>query len=70
IGFVHQEIALCPDISVAENMFMSETGRSRSWFMNYRDLEKRAAAVLREIGDIDPTSRAGGLSISQQQIVE
>lgn len=70
IGFVHQEIALCPDISVAENMFMSETGRSRSWFMNYRDLEKRAAAVLREIGDIDPASRAGGLSISQQQIVE
>ena len=23
IGFVHQEIALCPDISVAENIFMS-----------------------------------------------
>ncbi|UXT43469.1 sugar ABC transporter ATP-binding protein [Agrobacterium tumefaciens] len=70
IGFVHQEIALCPEISVAENMFMSQTGQSRSWFMNYRDLEKRAAIVLREIGDIDPTRRAGDLSISQQQIVE
>ncbi|MFK0207092.1 sugar ABC transporter ATP-binding protein [Agrobacterium sp. NPDC090283] len=70
IGFVHQEIALCPEISVAENMFMSQTGQSRSWFMNYRDLEKRAAKVLREIGDIDPARRAGDLSISQQQIVE
>ncbi|MCW0981162.1 sugar ABC transporter ATP-binding protein [Agrobacterium sp. BT-220-3] len=70
IGFVHQEIALCPEISVAENMFMSETGQSRSWFMNYRDLGKRAATILREIGDIDPASRAGDLSISQQQIVE
>lgn len=70
IGFVHQEIALCPEISVAENMFMSQTGQSRSWFMNYRDLEKRAAIVLREIGDIDPARRAGDLSISQQQIVE
>ncbi|MFJ1310129.1 sugar ABC transporter ATP-binding protein [Agrobacterium sp. P15N1-A] len=70
IGFVHQEIALCPEISVAENMFMSQTGQSRSWFMNYRDLEKRAAIVLREIGDIDPGRRAGDLSISQQQIVE
>jgi ribose transport system ATP-binding protein len=70
IGFVHQEIALCPEISVAENMFMSETGQSRSLFMNYRDLGKRAAAILREIGDIDPASRAGDLSISQQQIVE
>ncbi len=70
IGFVHQEIALCPEISVAENMFMSETGQSPSLFMNYRDLEKRAATVLREIGDIDPARRAGDLSISQQQIVE
>jgi len=70
IGFVHQEIALCPEISVAENMFMSETGRSKSWFMNYRDLGKRAATILKEIGDIDPASRAGDLSISQQQIVE
>lgn len=70
IGFVHQEIALCPEISVAENMFMSETGQSKSWFMNYRDLGKRAATILREIGDIDPASRAGDLSISQQQIVE
>lgn len=70
IGFVHQEIALCPEISVAENMFMSQTGQSHSWFMNYRDLEKRAAIVLREIGDIDPARRAGDLSISQQQIVE
>jgi len=70
IGFVHQEIALCPEISVAENMFMSETGQSKSWFMNYRDLGKRAATILKEIGDIDPTSRAGDLSISQQQIVE
>ncbi|WP_425640260.1 sugar ABC transporter ATP-binding protein [Agrobacterium radiobacter] len=70
IGFVHQEIALCPEISVAENMFMSQTGQSRSWFMNYRDLERQAAIVLREIGDIDPTRRAGDLSISQQQIVE
>ncbi len=69
-GFVHQEIALCPEISVAENMFMSETGQSKSWFMNYRDLGKRAATILKEIGDIDPASRAGDLSISQQQIVE
>ena len=25
IGFVHQEIALCPDVSVAENIFMAAT---------------------------------------------
>ena len=35
IGFVHQEIALCPDISVAENIFMAEISASRKWFMDY-----------------------------------
>ncbi|EHS51120.1 ABC transporter related protein [Rhizobium sp. PDO1-076] len=70
IGFVHQEIALCPEISVAENMYMSETNSSPAWFMRYADINHRAAAVLRELSDIDPTVKAGSLSISQQQIVE
>ncbi len=70
IGFVHQEIALCPEISVAENMFMAETGRSRTLLMDYRALVVRAGEILKEIGDIDPRRRAGDLSISQQQIVE
>ncbi len=70
IGFVHQEIALCPEISVAENMYMSETNSSPAWFMRYADLNRRAAAVLGELGDIDPAAKAGSLSISQQQIVE
>jgi len=70
IGFVHQEISLCPEISVAENMFMAETGASRTWFMDYRSLAVRAERILREIGDIDPRRLAGDLSISQQQIVE
>ena len=35
IGLVHQEIALCPDATVAENMFMAATNRRRSPLMNY-----------------------------------
>lgn len=70
IGFVHQEIALCPEISVAENMFMAETGSSHTLLMDYRALVVRAGEILKEIGDIDPRRRAGDLSISQQQIVE
>ena len=29
IGFVHQEIALCPDVTVAENIFMAATNSSK-----------------------------------------
>ena len=70
IGFVHQEIALCPDISIAENMFMAATNTSRKWLMDYRDLERRAAEILGRLGDFDPSEPVRSLSISQQQLVE
>jgi ribose transport system ATP-binding protein len=70
IGFVHQEIALCPDITVAENIFMAVTNSSRALLMDFRDLERRAAEILRRLGDIDPAAQVRSLSISQQQLVE
>ncbi|MEM5470428.1 sugar ABC transporter ATP-binding protein [Hoeflea sp. AS60] len=70
IGFVHQEIALCPDISVAENIFMATTNISRAPLMNYAKLERKAADVLRRLGHIDPSAPVRSLSISQQQLVE
>ena len=44
IGFVHQEIALCPDVTVAENIFMAEINASRKWFMDYPDLYRAGPA--------------------------
>ena len=70
IGFVHQEIALCPDVTVAENIFMAEINASRKWFMNYPDLYARARTALAQLSPIDPTVRVKSLSISQQQLVE
>jgi ribose transport system ATP-binding protein len=70
IGFVHQEIALCADVSVAENIFMSRTAESKRLLMGGADLIARAAEVLAPLADIDPRLPAGQLSISQQQLVE
>ncbi len=70
IGFVHQEIALCPDVSVAENIFMSATNVSKSLFMDFKGLHKKAAEVLGQLCDIDPSVRVRDLSISNQQLVE
>ena len=70
IGFVHQEIALCPDVSVAENIFMAATNASRSWLMNYADLKKNASKILSGLVHIDPSALVRTLSISQQQLVE
>lgn len=70
IGFVHQEIALCPDVSVAENIFMSTTNISRSFLMDYKGLEAKARDVFRQLSDIDPSVLVRDLSISNQQLVE
>ncbi len=70
IGLVHQEIALCPDATVAENMFMATTNRRRSPFMNFARLERDAQAVMNRLAPIDVRQRVGDLPISSQQLVE
>lgn len=70
LGLVHQEIALCPDASVAENIFMATTSRRRSLLMNYRKLEREAQDVMNRLAPIDVRRKAGDLPISSQQLVE
>ncbi|APO71005.1 ribose ABC transporter ATP-binding protein RbsA 1 (plasmid) [Rhizobium gallicum] len=70
IGLVHQEIALCPDATVAENMFMAATNRRRAPLMNYRALERDAQAVMDRLAAIDVRRKVADLPISSQQLVE
>ncbi|MBB6485918.1 sugar ABC transporter ATP-binding protein [Rhizobium lusitanum] len=70
IGLVHQEIALCPDATVAENMFMAATNRRRSPLMNFARLEREAQAVMNRLSPIDVRKKVGELPISSQQLVE
>jgi ribose transport system ATP-binding protein len=71
IGFVHQEIALCQHVSVAENVFMSHINTGKSPFVDFRRLRRMTAELLRPLdARIDPSSLVGSLSISSQQVVE
>ena len=70
IGFVHQEIALCPDVTVAENIFMAEINASRKWFMDTTSFHARAREALAQLSPIDPAALVRTLSISSQQLVE
>ncbi len=70
IGFVHQEIALCPHVTVAENIFMSEIYNSKNFTVNYKQLYERAAEILKPMSDIDPRKIVSELSVSNQQVVE
>ncbi len=70
IAMVHQEFALAPHLSVAENLSL---GRESSRLgLIVRGSEKRSARQLLErVGlDIDPSRKVGTLSVAAQQRVE
>lgn len=73
IGLVHQEIALCGDATVAENIFMAQINSGERLLMDYAELNRRAGQVLARLGQgeaIAPGCRVDELSISSQQLVE
>ncbi len=70
ISFVHQELALVPQLNVAENIFLGRAV-SRFGFLRFSEMHDRAAAVLRRLGcDIDPQRCVSELSLAERQLVE
>jgi len=70
IGVVHQELSLCENLSVAENLCLGALPQ-RATFVSFRDVERRAAAMLAAIdAKLDLGRRVGGLTVGQQQLVQ
>ena len=70
IGFIHQELNLCNNLSVAQNIFIGREKKGR-FLMDNRGMVKEARRMLNELGiDIDPTMQVAKLSTAQQQVVE
>jgi ABC-type sugar transport system ATPase subunit len=71
LGFVHQELADVPNLSVAENI---ELGlgypKAAGAFVRRRALRRRAREVLDRLGvDIDPSAQLATLSVAQRRLV-
>lgn len=70
IAMVHQELAFCPNLSVAENLCLGDLPQ-RVGFVDRRALRERARAMLATIGaDIDPDAIIGTLSTGREQLVQ
>jgi ribose transport system ATP-binding protein len=70
IGFVHQEIALCQHISVAENIFMPAL---RAGLVDFKSIFAETSRLLGDFeahSRIDPRQKVRELGISQQQVIE
>lgn len=67
ISTVYQEITLCPNLTVAENMFI---GRGRYHFINWHAQEKKADEILRRLNiPARAAQQLGTCSIAVQQMV-
>jgi galactofuranose transport system ATP-binding protein len=69
ISTMYQEINLCPNLSVAENVFIGREPR-RGGRIQWRLIRRRAGELLRRLDiEIDPSSMLGSHSIAIQQMV-
>lgn len=70
IRIVHQELAFCPNLSIAENLFLGELPSRRGW-LDRAALQKQAEEQLATIGlSLDPRTRMETLSTAQEQMVQ
>ncbi|MCL2342692.1 MAG: sugar ABC transporter ATP-binding protein [Firmicutes bacterium] len=67
ISTVYQEITLCPNLTVAENMFI---GRGKYSFVNWRAMEKKTKKILNNLNiPARPKQQLASCSLAVQQMV-
>lgn len=70
IGIIHQELNLCPNLSVAENIFLAREISVRGILSPREQNDQARALLVRLEHPIDPRTLVGDLPLGQQQIVE
>ena len=71
IGMVHQELAIVPSLSVAENVLLGMQPRNRFGFIDWPAMIARSGRHLESLGlAIDPRAEMGSLPLGMQQLVE
>ena len=70
IVIIHQELALIPFLSVAENIFLGNEKQSRG-VIDWDATNREAARLLEDVGlDVRPQTRVADLGVGHQQLIE
>jgi ribose transport system ATP-binding protein len=70
VAYIHQELNLLPNLSVAENLFLARLPR-RGFLLDRRRLDAQARARLLAVGlDVSPRALVGDLGPGARQLVE
>jgi len=71
IGIIFQEMTLCPNLSVVENIYLAREVMLRGVMIDKKAQKKQAAELVTRLEQkIDPDAQVSELRIGQQQIVE
>lgn len=71
IVFIHQELSLAEELTVAENIYLGELPRKSFGRVDWTKLADQTNAILKKLNvGFDATTRVGDLSIANQQMVE
>lgn len=69
ISTVYQEVNLCPNLSVAENLFLGREPRSMG-LISWRQMNDKSAKLLKELNiSAEPTAQLDSCSIAIQQMI-
>ena len=71
VAFIHQELALEPYLTIAENIFLGREMRNSLGMISKDKMASAAKPFLERVGlEVDPNEFVGRLSLGQQQMVE
>jgi len=71
VAMVHQELAFCPDLSVAENLCMGRYPRRMGLALDQKEMHRGAEKLLARIGvDLNVRTLMRDLSTAQEQLVQ
>jgi putative multiple sugar transport system ATP-binding protein len=71
IVIIHQELALSPFLSIAENIFLNNEVRGRLGLIDWNKANSEASKLLARVGlRENPTTRIMDLGVGKQQLVE
>lgn len=69
ISTVYQEVNLCPNLTVAENLFIGREPR-KAGMIDWRQMNKRSEELLRHLGiDVSATDSLEMVSLAKQQMI-
>lgn len=71
IGIIFQEMTLCPNLSVVENIYLAREVTQRGLMIDKKTQKQHTRELVRRLEqNIEPDALVGDLRIGQQQIIE